>query len=192
MAVSTDTETYSCSQCGDSFPAAAAIKGSFCSSECVDRHRAEKEATRILNQLQYDHRFCFTCFRQLKDVYLPESRWGIPDCFRGFQHRTKYAENGQKVVIKPTYHNLDLDDDRGLVTTGIICCCGNTSHQHCERAIRDHRIFECAYYLTESLQILRAEEKIEHDINADQLFDSLLERHSIATSIADAIRMKEQ
>jgi len=42
-----------------------------CSQECAHRHRGRA----FLNTFRFDHRFCATCFAQLKDVDSPSDHW---------------------------------------------------------------------------------------------------------------------
>ncbi|WP_049986845.1 hypothetical protein [Halobellus rufus] len=94
----TSTETYTCRQCGDDHAPTATVGGSFCSEHCLYRHRGEK----ALRQIASDHRWCATCFRQLKTTHRAADHdletAGVPgsvrDIFIGYQYRTEHAIDG--------------------------------------------------------------------------------------------------
>jgi len=109
--------------------------GKYCSSECDTRH----EGRQALNEIRYDHRRCFTCFRELKTVNPPK-----PDFeFTKNGHGWTFTEDGeptlqyysQEVTRKAaigfqfrTEHATIGEKQRGdRVVTGTICLrCGNT------------------------------------------------------------------
>ena len=97
-ATSTPGETYTCRHCNGSHDATATVGGSFCSERCLYRHRGEK----ALRRIAADHRYCATCFRQLKTVDRPDDRVledaGVSkltrSAFVGLQSRTEHAVDG--------------------------------------------------------------------------------------------------
>ncbi|MDJ1433605.1 hypothetical protein [Halostagnicola sp. A-GB9-2] len=93
------SESYECGHCHEEFTPPATA-GSFCSKECHDAHRAEKQAAEVFELLEHDHRFCSTCGRQLKTVEEPPEHNDvgktIPDCVIGWEYRTNHAELGER------------------------------------------------------------------------------------------------
>jgi hypothetical protein len=65
------TDTCADAECASEFRFAEAVAGSFCSSECFDRHRGRN----IRTEIAADHRFCATCFGTVKDVDTPSEEW---------------------------------------------------------------------------------------------------------------------
>ena len=205
----TDEETYECSHCGGDRRPSTSVAGSFCSTACHRAHKRAKQAGRILEILEHDHRFCKTCGRQLKTVDKPDTtlvvgpcehqEWGhAKDVLVGYQYRTEHADQGEI--------SMDVDEagDRPIVergvATGTVCRCGNTAHQHGEAIIRDRFPFETAYFLHRAARTLRAEDK--HDVQLDrrQLFDAVVDQAvpvedsnglDIRAAIADAVVLND-
>lgn len=70
MSVQSAPETYQCTECGGSRTPDESV-GSFCSHTCLYRHKGAN----TLEQIKSDHRFCSTCFRQVKSVEKPPEEW---------------------------------------------------------------------------------------------------------------------
>ncbi|WP_157972349.1 hypothetical protein [Saliphagus sp. LR7] len=90
-------ETYQCGQCDEHFEPPA-VEGSFCSSDCYEVHQREKKANKLLDHLKHSHKYCFTCFAQLKVVHRADilaSGRTPPDAYVGTQHRTQNATIGE-------------------------------------------------------------------------------------------------
>jgi len=67
------SQTYNCEHdpCQGVRTAQGSVQGSYCSHECY--LRAQGQA--LLNVIKHDHRYCYTCFRRLKDVHRPSEEW---------------------------------------------------------------------------------------------------------------------
>jgi len=97
-ATPTTQETYQCRHCGGPREAAASVGGSFCSERCLYRHRGEK----ALREIASDHRWCASCFRQVKETTRPDDRElqdaGVSKLVRrsfvGFEDPTEHAVEG--------------------------------------------------------------------------------------------------
>jgi hypothetical protein len=97
-ATPTTQETYTCRYCDGPREAAASVGGSFCSERCFYRYRGEKALRRITS----DHRWCATCFRQLKETTRPDDTElqdaGVSKLIRqsfvGFEDPTEHAVEG--------------------------------------------------------------------------------------------------
>jgi len=145
---------YSCDSdnCSGVVTEADAIEGSYCSRECQLRARGQ----RLLNIVQNDHRFCYTCFRKLKEVYdVPAWRRRRMDpvtesVVTGFQHRTQHGDLGERTKRRP---GTLLDDTR----IGTICECGQTNHRDRENLIQSSSIKSVAHQLHATLEALRDE-----------------------------------
>jgi len=91
-------ESYGCNfpDCDDTFTPSSSVAGSFCSKECAARDRGR----RILNLLRYDHRFCWSCWRERKEIEQPtaEARRGLgpvtDGAVVGYEYLTEHAEMG--------------------------------------------------------------------------------------------------
>lgn len=97
-ATPTTQETYTCRHCGGPREAATSVGGSFCSERCLYRHRGEKALRRIAS----DHRWCATCFRQVKETTRPDDielqdagvSKLVRQSFVGFEDPTEHAVEG--------------------------------------------------------------------------------------------------
>lgn len=140
-------QTYQCSgpDCDDSAEPHELVDGSYCSLRCSRRDDGEA----VLRNIEYDHRFCTTCFRQLKEIEKPDASTSIVvgpvdhdaveptvrDCLVGFQYRTRHARTGEiegrahvERTDAPAQDRPISPGDR-LAMTGTICECGTTDHR---------------------------------------------------------------
>lgn len=64
---------YACDAdgCEETFTEGTAIRSRFCSLDCFYRDKGRT----ALNQIESDHRFCATCFRQVKTTSEPSEDW---------------------------------------------------------------------------------------------------------------------
>lgn len=89
------TPDYQCSHCEDEFDVTDAYRGSFCSPDCYQRHKGES----VLRNIAGDHRWCATCFRQIKSVERPTAAFvdqlqgdETKASVVGFQYETPHTE----------------------------------------------------------------------------------------------------
>lgn len=170
MSVTPADETYPCSVCNRPFRKATGVRGSFCSHRCYSIHRRRKDARDILNQLDRDHRFCGTCFRQTKTVDEPPGeRWGLPDCLVGFEYATEHATEAETTVSVDEYGR-----ERIVGHSGKGCECGNTAHYQSEPALQSRFAFETAHFLVDSVDTLHAEGKTDATVDTRRLTDALV------------------
>jgi hypothetical protein len=72
------------------------VAGSYCSTECAARAKGES----FLSDLRDDHRFCWSCLRQRKEIERPtdEARRGkgryTAEAMIGFEYATEHADAG--------------------------------------------------------------------------------------------------
>jgi len=124
------TETYTCRQCDGPRTPELSVGGSFCSERCLFRHRGAK----VLQQIAADHRWCATCFRQIKHTHRPPEselvELNIPkhirDAFVGYQYRTDHATDGVDEAERAD------GSERRIEFTRTSCECGavDPSDQH--------------------------------------------------------------
>jgi len=89
---------YDCSLdgCDNDRTPASTVAGSYCSRECADR----SDGRALLRDIRQDHRFCWSCFRQRKEVERPtdEARSGwsllIDEAVVGYEYPTEFVEQG--------------------------------------------------------------------------------------------------
>jgi len=89
---------YECAleECDGERTRTSSVDGSYCSRECADRARGRG----LLRDIRQDHRFCWSCFRQRKEIERPtdEARSGwsllIDEAVVGYQYPTKVVEQG--------------------------------------------------------------------------------------------------
>ena len=133
-----------------------------CSHECRLRDQGQK----LLNLVKHDHRFCYTCFRKLKEVHdVPAWKRRRIDpvtesVVTGIQSRTEHAEIGERLQVR----SGSLPDD---TRQGTICKCGQTNHQDREGLIQSSNIKTVARNLYATLEQFRDEG--QHDTSLDYL-----------------------
>lgn len=71
MSAEPQPTSYECSFCDSAYESHDPVAGSYCSLECYYRDKGEG----VLHDIQQDHRFCSTCFRQVKTVEHPPDQW---------------------------------------------------------------------------------------------------------------------
>lgn len=142
----------------------------FCSPECYHRHRGRK----LLNRFRDDHRFCFTCFRQLKRVEKASVRH--PDCVTGFQYRTEHARTGEITQRFDDYIDVPQEIERYNLhpsRTGTICKCGSTEHATREGIIQDSSFRTVVGNLYYGLEKFQREGVHDHTIDITELTQAL-------------------
>jgi hypothetical protein len=140
MSVSTsnsETVTYECEgpDCTREFEHGKAVDHEYCSVECSLRD----DGRNLLRNIKFDHRFCFGCFKKLKEVSKPPER--TPEFVIGYQYLTPNAIHAE---IESRGHVEAADEavrrqvkqrERApspadsLVVIGTSCECGTTDHQ---------------------------------------------------------------
>lgn len=146
----TDTSQRECPHCGYTGPDAHTYRA-YCTPECYYQARGQS----VLEHLERDHRFCATCWAQIKEV--EPATETTPDAFIGFQFPKPSAREGLKTLPSPEDHV-----DRSRVA--LICECGNTDHQHHEREYRVLDDLQARLRnLLQALHTLAAEDKLDHE-----------------------------
>jgi hypothetical protein len=106
---------YQCEldDCPETRTPQSSVAGSYCSRDCANRARAQH----LLTDIQQDHRFCYSCFRQRKTIERPtdETRRGWPpiidDAVIGYEHPTEHVNRGP-YGLECTCGAIDHDDPK--------------------------------------------------------------------------------
>lgn len=192
-------ETYQCETCGDPTPGHETVAGSFCSQSCHARHRGQK----LLNKLEEDHTYCYSCFGRLKHVEEPSDEWrhrkNTPFEIALDQGATfTHGPDGSIVLdATPCRYRKAIDPDAvigyqygtenaqsGVVEDEImeyvtierpalICKCGNTHHATREEAIQSSDIVTVTRNLISSLHQLHDDGVHDHHINPHTLIQEI-------------------
>lgn len=162
-------DTYPCERedCDEQFSEQTAVKGSYCSRECFHRSKGAN----ALSEIQRDHRFCATCFRQLKDV-TPKSDLDLDrvgpitsEAVIGFQHPRPEAEHVVDVTGTTPHDRFEFGR--------LGCQCGNVDpslrDETLERVEREAVLLN----LLVCLRILDREGKVANRPSKDRLFATL-------------------
>lgn len=165
-----DAPSFDCGapDCDTNEPTDAGPIGAYCSPECSHRHHGRK----LLNLLKHDHRFCYTCFRQIKRVDdVPEHKRRslgrvTESAVTGYQTRTQHGELGE--VAHPRSDNYGFE-----TSMGTICECGNANTSEREDIIRESDIKTTVLELHRALTALRREGQHDHRIDIHDLIDVL-------------------
>lgn len=101
--------TYECDHCQTATAVSALVAGSYCSSDCYYRAKG----ARLLSKIKSDHRFCATCFKQLKEIDRPPEQW-IDDHMSlietALDHGASFSNQGGELVLD--YTDCDADTNR--------------------------------------------------------------------------------
>jgi hypothetical protein len=104
-------EIHRCEFCGGHYPEEYGFNRRFCRRQCKYRNIAKAR----LDDVRFDHRYCFSCFRKLKEVEPPgltkksaERGKSIPDCATG---RQSYYEHCRP-DLRNTRYAPDIPDGR--------------------------------------------------------------------------------
>lgn len=89
---------YECAleECDNERTRTSSVDGSYCSEKCANRARGRG----LLRDIRQDHRFCWSCFRQRKEIERPtnEARRGLAPitdaALIGYEYLTPAAERG--------------------------------------------------------------------------------------------------
>ncbi|WP_256394094.1 hypothetical protein [Natronoarchaeum rubrum] len=193
-----DVQIYECAYCGGDRRASASVAGSFCSIECHRAHKRAKRAGEIFELVEHDHRFCRTCFAQLKEVSKPartlvippslhDEDWGnASDVLVGYQYRTEHAETGEISM------DVDAEGDRAIVEDGVamgtICECGATDHRDDEPAIRESMpAGRLVLQLAAAAETLRQEGKHDVDYDAEHLGVAMDDGADVVDALEEAV-----
>lgn len=183
-ATNTPSETYPCSDrdCNTQFPPREAVAGSYCSTDCHHRHKGRK----LLHTIQYDHKYCSNCGRQLKEIATPTKAFlvGKPrhaaESIVGFEYTTPHADTGA-VDVRET-------PGRETVATGVICGeCGNTNQSECFPEDHTTHLLEYGQLFLDSLRAKRREGVHDKHVDDAVFFEALVESGELAVSLGRAI-----
>ena len=173
-----DENYYPCEHCGDGVHEDATVKGSFCSEACWYRHKGH----RALDQIASDHRWCATCFRQIKTVIRPpdsksvdvegpihEGRTdaGPKDVLVGWQFQTEHTAWGLDDVSDDEYRTLDRQRWS--------CKCGNVDPSARDDILEGVEIETIVTDLLRCLTHLAAHGGLSREPDPDRLFAALRE-----------------
>ena len=104
-------DRYDCSfeDCDQQRTPSSSVAGSYCSTECAARATGRS----FLDDVRQDHRFCWSCFRQRKEIERPTD-----ETLRGRGRHTAEAIVGYQYSTEHT--------DEG--SWGLECTCGAVDH----------------------------------------------------------------
>jgi len=142
-------ETYRCDfpECEQTYPRTAAVDGSYCSRECAARHRGR----RFLADIRQDHRWCWSCWYQRKQIEAPTAETRrrldgpiIREALVGYEYPTEHVDRGPY---------------------GLACQCGAVDHDIEDWVRRDGREREL---LADLVAITREEGQHEYRFDGDR------------------------
>lgn len=199
MAVSLSTpDTHECSRsdCDHEYAEPLAVEGSFCSERCATIHRGEK----LLTNIRHDHRYCHSCFRQLKEIERPPSEYTLipgpvdhdaladeaKNCIIGFEYITEHATLGLLDRTRRQDATVDRQDSvhpaDELTMSGTVCACGTTDHR--DDYVRDEELTSiraAARRLCTVLEHLGREGQHDKTVNASVLLDAVKQTRDVGT-----------
>jgi len=193
----TSQETYPCSRegCEQTRTKATSVDGSYCSQRCSDLATGKN----LFKHIKHDHRFCHSCFRQLKEIERPPAHQSlvvgpvdhdtVGDTFRdvlvGYEHMTEHAEFGESSTTFVDHDDSQRPDGPNAVVTGTICTCGTTDHR--DEYIREEHVTsvsDAALRLCNIIELLGREGQHDKTIHVQQFIDELAAGDSLDWEIS--------
>ena len=168
----TQERRYDCSfaDCdGDRTPSTS-VAGSYCSEECATRAVGRA----FLRDVEHDHRFCWSCFRQRKEVEKPPD-----EIKRGRGRHTAEA------IVGYEYHTEHISGG----DYGLECTCGAIDHDTppLDRSTKGPYL----WFLTLASKQFVAEGRREDCIDIVTLADELWETDDLELAAGRALRRGE-
>lgn len=173
MSVQSAPETYTCSHCNEEYNDVEKVEGSFCSHQCYYRNKGQK----ALSQIESDHRWCATCFREVKTTWKPSKKLVIgpadheqdvhyKDVLIGYQHPT---EN----MVWATDDTGEGAERREYQRWG--CRCGNIDLSSRDEILEAVEIDQLVARLYWCLDSFASKDALDASPDKDELFDALRE-----------------
>jgi hypothetical protein len=169
MSVRTTTpESDQCAfpDCSEEFRIPNAVAGSYCSTECRDRH----EGRRLLRHVRQDHTVCWSCWRRRKEIERPTdaARRGLDpvtdQALVGFEYLTEHADHGKH---------------------GVECECGAVDHDIPDYDRRDDVPYHWLLY--RYLEATRDEGQHDRDLDLATFADVLWESEDLELAVGRAL-----
>lgn len=166
-------DIHQCEFCDGHYPLGIGFNRRFCHRECKYRSIARD----LLTKIKYDHRYCRSCFRKLKEVTPPtltkkSAQQGktIPDCATGRQAYYNHAVEDFRNVH-------DTPDDRSYPSTVLqsrmTCSCPVNHHAVVDRpagGLSKDDAIQHTVRLTDALDALYDEQAHDVEYDTDVLF----------------------
>lgn len=145
------------------------VRGSYCSDDCYFRHRGRK----ALKNLEKDHRFCRTCFAQVKEIEDPPER--APSFVVGYQYGTDDATSAAREYDRE-------DASRPLVKERLGCRCGATDLWEYDPLLASVDLERTLVNLWSALRTKHREDKVPSPDHS-QLFDAYRETRDLEYAV---------
>jgi len=161
-------EKDDCPYCETEYLVAYAVRG-FCSLDCFHRAKGAK----ALSEIRRDHRFCATCFRQIKEIETPPA-WKVDS----LGEEVSQAVTGTQYATPDAVEAVDdFSDDpyRTLERSRIACTCGNIDPSERDDILEDVEIENIVPALLRCLHVLEREGQVARRPDKGRLFDALRE-----------------
>lgn len=127
--------------------------------QSLSAEQSRKVAEELLDEtIQYDHRFCSNCYRQIREIEMPDVLTGgkrPPECAIGFAYPTQYTRSGVGV----DHSNDDTSKTRPVpvYVQRQICDCGAAHHRTVSRPVEKDTLLEYARNLSNTVNTIREE-----------------------------------
>lgn len=170
---STTSDIPECAYCGAWRNPEKDVAGSYCSAFCYFADRGRK----ALKNVEKDHRFCRSCFAQVKTIERPPEDY--PEFVVGYQYATDDAERVSREYVR------DLDNRRGrigapnLFRRRLGCNCGNCDTSTWDGTLATADLYRTLVNLVAVLREKYREEKLDQRVQYRRLFDAYRATESI-------------
>ena len=174
-------DVFRCEHCQGHYPHSGRHKYGydrrFCTWQCKYRSKADS----VLDTVKYDHQYCFSCFRRLKEVTAPtltkksaERGKSIPDFVTGRQQYFDHARQD----LQNTNRRGESVHEYGSATleSRMTCCCPANHHTTVHELPDDvewtkRELIAHTKRLVDALDELDDRGKLRTDFVTDALFD---------------------
>jgi len=167
-----DEDTCAFPDCDAAFSVPNAVRGSYCSQDCADRH----DGRRLLRHLRQDHRVCSSCFRLKKDVEVPSeifeqehfdrtgSGWTRDD--DGRVTLEFYGQDTAREAVVGIQHHTE---HASMGPHGLECECGAVDHDSESDLLRSREAWH--WWLAVTTRLHRAEGQRDDAVDPVTLAD---------------------
>lgn len=142
-------------------------------STTLDRDESLEQAENILRILTFDHRWCASCYRRIREVEHPDLLSGgkkAPDWLIGFSYPTEFTTNGMDTVNSPHF-DTEINEDTTVGETYVqrqMCECGAVHHTTRDRPLSKDRLIDYTRNLSEAVDDLREEYLLGSDAKVEK------------------------
>jgi len=182
MSTTQSVPIATCKHCREQFEKPTGFDADHCSEKCY----FERKGSKALNLIKHDHRFCGSCFRQLKEIEKPpeatleELTNETSQALVGFQYRTPNATTATKSF-------KGSDEYTRIYARGTGCECGITDTREEDPDLRELELAAVLARVIKRFRELHAEGQLDQQIDKDVFFDCFKDTRNLPYSLGRSL-----